>query len=83
MAGYARLSVVTNMRNVMRIDFEVGCCNSDGKLVSGTERGVCVLYNSTVITEDEVQELIRSGMYEYDKRLIGTTPAQADNLRSK
>lgn len=72
-----------NIKNVMRIDFEIGCCNSDGKLVSGTERAVCVLYNSTVITEDEVQELIRSGMYEYDRRVVVTTPTQADNLRSK
>lgn len=71
------------MKNVMRIDFEVGCCNSDGKLVPGTKRCVCVLYNSTVIGGDEVQELIRSGMYEYDLRLVVTTPTQADNLRNK
>ena len=71
------------MKNVMRVDFEVGCCNSDGKLVPGTEQRVCVLYNSTVITEDEVQELLRSGMYEYDNRLVVTTPTQADNLKSK
>lgn len=71
------------MRNVVRIDFEIGCCNSDGKIVAGTERDVCVLYNSTVVTEDEVQELIRSGMYEYDNRLVVTTPTQADNLKSR
>lgn len=71
------------MRNVMRIDFEVGCCNSDGKLVPGTEHGVCVLYNNTIISEDEVQELIRSGMYEYDNRIVVTTPIQADNLKSR
>ena len=71
------------MNNVMRIDFETGCANSDGKLVKGTERDVCILYNKTVITNDEVEELIRSGMYEYDSRVIVTTPIQADNLRSK
>lgn len=75
--------VVIDMKNVMRIDFEIGCCNSDGELVPGTEHGVCVLYNSTVISEDEVRKLIRSGMYEYDNRLVVTTPIQADNLKSR
>ena len=71
------------MKNVKRIDFETGCANSDGKLVKGTERNVSVLFNQTVITSDEVRELIRSGMYEYDSRIIVTTPTQANNLRSK
>lgn len=71
------------MNNVMRIDFETGCANSDGELVKGTERDVSILYNKTVITHDEVEELIRSDMYEYDSRIIVTTPTQADNLRSK
>lgn len=71
------------MKNVMRIDFEIGIANSDGKLVSGTERDVTILFNRTVITDDEVRELIDSGMYEYDSRIIVTTPTQADNLRSK
>ena len=71
------------MKNVMRIDFETGVANSDGELVEGTERDVCILYNKTVITNDEVEKLIRSGMYEYDSRIIATTPIQADNLKSK
>ena len=71
------------MKNVMRIDFKTGIANSDGKLVEGTERDVCVLYNKTVITDDEVRKLIDSDMYEYDNRVIVTTPIQADNLRSK
>lgn len=71
------------MNNVRRIDFETGCVNSNGKLVKGTERNVCVLFNKTVITSDEVRELIRSGMYEYDSRVIVTTPTQADNLKSR
>ncbi len=71
------------MKNVMRIDFEVGCANSDGKIVKGTERDVCILYNKTVITEDEVNKLIHSGKYEYDSRIVVTTPTQADNLRDR
>ena len=71
------------MKNVMRIDFEIGCYTSDGELVKGTERGVSVLQNKTVIDGDEVMELINSGNYEYDDRIVVTTPKQADNLRSK
>jgi hypothetical protein len=71
------------MNNVKRIDFETGCANSDGKLVKGTERTVTILFNQTVITSDEVRELIHSGEYEYDNRVIVTTPTQADNLRSR
>lgn len=71
------------MDNVMRIDFKTGFANSDGEIIKGTERGVTVLFNQTVITSNEVEELIRSDMYEYDDRIIVTTPARADNLRSK
>ena len=71
------------MENVMRIDFETGCYTSDGELVKGTERGVTVLWNKTVIDGDEVMELINSGSYEYDDRIVVTTPTQADNLRSR
>ena len=72
-----------DMNNIMRIDFEAGCCNSDGEIVNGTETGVCILYNKTVITYEEVKELINNGMYEYDDRIVVTTSTQADNLRSR
>lgn len=71
------------MKNVMRIDFVTGCADSDGNLVKGTERPVTILFNKTVITADEVRELINSDMYEYDSRIVVTTPTQADNLKSK
>ena len=71
------------MKNVMRIDFETCIANSDGEPVRGTERNVTILFNKTVITDDEVKGLIDSGMYEYDNRIIVTTPRQADNLRSR
>jgi len=69
------------MKNIMRIDFTVGCSNSDGEIISGTEKEVCILYNRTVVTYDEVKELIHSGEYEHDNRIVVTTPKQADNLR--
>ena len=71
------------MKNVMRIDFETGCATSDGEFISGTERGVTVLFNRTVIDADEVREIIETGMYEYDDRIVVTTPTQANNLRTK
>lgn len=71
------------MKNVKRIDFITGCADSNRNLVKGTERKVTVLFNQTVITSDEVRKLIDSDMYEYDNRIIVTTPIQADNLRSK
>ena len=71
------------MKNVMRIDFETRICNSDGKPVDGTGRDVSILWNKTVISTDEVYELINNGMYEYDSRVVVTTPKQADNLRSR
>lgn len=71
------------MNNVKRIDFTNGYADSDGKIISGTEYEVCVIFNITVISVEEVQELIRTGMYEYDNRIIATTPTRADNLRSR
>lgn len=71
------------MNNVMRLDFSISICNSDGEPVKGTGRNVSILWNETVISTDEVYELINNGMYEYDNRVIVTTPTQANNLRDK
>ena len=71
------------MKNVMRLDFSTRLCNSDGEPVEGTGRDVSILWNKTVITTDEVYELINNRMYEYDSRVVVITPTQADNLRSR
>lgn len=71
------------MKNVMRIDFEVGCTNSDGEFIKGTERSITILWNKTLLDKEEVLELIDSGRYKYDDRIVVTTPIQADNLRSR
>lgn len=71
------------MKNVMRLDFSTSICNSDGDPVVGTGRNVSILWNETVISTDEVYELINNGMYEYDNRVVVTTPTQANNLRTK
>ena len=36
---------MSNASHVMRIEFETGCANSDGEIVKGTERDICILYN--------------------------------------
>lgn len=71
------------MKNVMRLDFSVMLYNSDEEPIEGTERDVSILWNETVISTDEVYELINNGMYEYDSRVVVTTPTQANNLRTK
>lgn len=71
------------MNNVKRIDFTTRFANSDGEPIKGTERDVCVLFNTTVISAEEVYELINSDEYEFDRRIVVTTPVQADNLKSR
>ena len=68
---------------IMRIDFTEGCVNSDGVIVEGTERPICVLYNDDIISGVEVKDLIRNGEYEWDNRIVVTTTARADNLKGK
>ena len=71
------------MNNVKRIDFDYCLADSDGKPIEGTGTSVSVLFNVTVISVEEVQELINSGEYEFDSRLVITTPSRADNLRNR
>lgn len=69
------------MNDVMRMDFTVGMSNSDGERIEETEREVTILWNKTIISNDEIDKLICTGMYEYDPRVIVTTPLQADYLK--
>ena len=71
------------MNNVKRIDFNYCLADSDGNPIDGTGTNVSVLFNITVISEKEVRELIESGEYEFDNRLVITTPSRADNLRNR
>lgn len=71
------------MNNVKRIDFSYSLADSDGNRIDGTEMEVSVLFNITVISVEKVQELINSGEYEFDNRLVITSPSRADNLRSR
>jgi hypothetical protein len=58
-------------------------CTSDGKPVCGTERDVCVLYNQTQISYEEVKQLFDNDTWEYDPRLTRLTMRQCEMLQDK
>ena len=66
--------------NLKKIEFDACTCTSDGLPVEGTQRPVVVMFNQTQI---EVNELIATGMYEYDNRVVILTPKQAEYLHDK
>ena len=74
---------MTDIKNIKCVDFTTYICTSDGKPVKDTGRNVAVLFNCTQISEDEVLELVNNGMYEYDARIIVTTPEQVAFLNDK
>ena len=74
---------MTDINNLKTITFTSCLCNSDNEPIRGTEREVCVLFNCTQISEHDVNELIDSGKYEFDARVIVTTPQQMSFLKDK
>lgn len=69
------------MINIRRKDFEVCMTDSDGEKIRGTESMVSMLYNKNNISEEELDGLIKNGMYQYNSRVIVTTPDRADNMK--
>lgn len=74
---------MTDINNLKTISFTSCLCNSDDEPIKGTEQEVSVLFNCTQISEQEVNELIDSGRYLYDARVIVTTPQQMSFLKDK
>lgn len=72
---------MTNLNNLKRIDFILEYCTSDDEPIEGLGRPVTIIYNQTVISTEEVQELISTGKFEFSSRIIVTTPECADNLK--
>lgn len=68
------------MSKITRINLTVRYTNADGEFVTRTEKDITVLFNKTIISQDEVEHLINSGMYEYDERIIVVSTRQANNL---
>lgn len=71
------------LEHLKRMDFEVACHTSDGEVVKGTEEQLCILFNDLTISKEEVDELVRSGEYEYDSRIIVTSQIRANNFTCK
>ena len=71
------------IENLKKIEFDSYTCTSDGLPVNGTRRPTVVMFNQTQISADEVNKLIKSGMYEYDNRVVVMTPKQAEFLHDK
>lgn len=69
--------------NLKVISFGTCTGTSDGKPVRGTEREHHLLFNCTQITEEQVKELIDSGMWEYSDMVVEVTRQQLKNLRDK
>jgi putative transcriptional regulator len=65
---------------IKRIDFELCYSDSDDEPVKGTNHEVSVIYNTDIIKEEELEKIINNGMYEYDNRIIVTTPKKANIL---
>lgn len=80
---YRNMTGSEREKDMRRADFQVGLGDSDGNVIEGTWKHVCVLWNRTIISDEEVYELINSGRYDRDDRVIATSPKQADNFRGK
>ena len=62
--------VVTNRKQV------------DNVIITNSETKLSLLYNEDIIHEELVHDLIESGDYRYDERIVITTPKRADLLLS-
>lgn len=67
-----------NNRVFKRKDFSLTDCTDAGEAIQGSEEWYTILFNTNVISESEVNELLKSEKYRYDQRIIVTTPAAAD-----
>lgn len=71
------------MNRIRRKDLVMHFVDSEGERIDGTEEEVTIIYNSDVITEKEVDQLIKEDRFKYDDRVIVTTRKQADNLKRR
>lgn len=56
---------------------------SEGELIEGTEIDIVVLYNTSVISEDEVITLINTGRIKECDKVIIVPKYIAENLKDK
>ena len=68
------------MDNIKRKDLEIYLHDSEGEKIEETGQRITIIYNDGIISEKEVEQLIKTDWYRYDDRVIIISTQQADNL---
>ena len=71
------------LSHIKRIDFVRCMANSDGEPIEGTDEELTVIFNTNVISVEEVNELLDTGMYEFDVRVVPMSRKRADYLKGE
>ena len=74
---------VTHIENLKVYVCNIATCDSDGKPIKETLREVCVLFNQTQISEEEVQQLFEEDRWKFDHRVTPITREQLKMLQDK
>lgn len=74
---------MTCIENLKVYVCNLATCTSDGKPIAETLREVCVLFNQTQISEEEVQQLFEEDKWEFDPRVTPITREQLKMLQDK
>ena len=62
------------------VDYSTSCGDSDGNPVPGTETDMSLIYNQSVISDDDAMALLKSGMADRDPRVIVAWPENARSV---
>lgn len=73
-------SIGQHALNIRIIEIALLSSDSEGKPIEGTEHMIDIIFNQEIISEEEVEKLIKNGMYSFDDRLILTDPVRMANL---
>lgn len=67
--------------DIHRLDYDQAFTTSDGKPLVNMPGAM--LYNQNAISDEDAEQLLKSGAADRDERVIIMTPAQADNFAAK
>ena len=70
----------TELGSVRAIEYTSRMAKSDGEPVAGTERTMCLFYNSGVISDADANAILDKGDPELDPRVVVLWPSQAAAL---
>lgn len=62
--------MILSKENLRYITFTTQIADSDGEAIPGTERERTIMFNITHISAKEVEDLINSDRWEFDKRIV-------------